>query len=775
MNKGRALSLPSIFVAFFLLLGLAFIVPWEVNAHTAVGPGGDPDSSKVAQEPRKQSLAGAFFQINPASSAVKIDGNLDEEAWQNAAVIPLIYEWLPGDNVPPPVKTDCLVTHDRHFFYVAFRALDPEPSKIRAHLMDRDATDTLIQDDHISFMLDTFNDDRRGFQFRVNPLGVQADANFSELEGYEDFSWDAIWNSAGMITEWGYAIEVAIPFHQLRFPRTAGVQTWGFSAERSYPRSVRHRITSHRRDRNVTCIICQFNKLTGIEGITPGRNLEFDPTLTGARTDERPGFVEGPMESGKFKIDPGITARWGVTPNVILNATANPDFSQVEADVAQLDVNTRFALFYPEKRPFFLEGADFFLTPFQAVFTRTVADPDAGIKLTGKLGRNALGFFSAYDKINNLIFPSNQGSQSASLDQDVRSGVFRFRRDIGQNSTLGVIYTGRTADDYYNHVAGFDGFFRFSPTKTIRFQYLHSETEYPRPTALDYGQPLDGFGGNAFMAEFVHQSRNWYSEVRYEDLDPGFRADYGYIPRVDMRELEADLHRLLWGKKGGWFTQLAFGVGGEFVYDHRGNLTDQELMVAGRYLGPLQSQASIALTQNKERHLGTLYNLTRAGLQAEIKPASGFQLSLTGQAGDAVDYTNAREADVLSLVLATEVGLGRHLNLNFSHVLENLGLRGEDIYTANLSQLRLIYNFTVRTFVRVIFQYLDVDRNTSLYVFPTEPKTRTFFSQFLFSYKLNPQTVLFLGYSDNYFGLKGVDLTQTDRTFFIKIGYAWTE
>ncbi len=763
------------YLFFLFLLVFAFVTPWKASAYSPVCPNGDLNSPGSAQEAGKKSLAGAFFQIGHAASPVKIDGSLAEEAWQRATVIPLIYEWLPGDNVPPPVKTDCLVTYDRDFFYVAFRAFDPEPSQIRAHLMDRDSTDTLIQDDHISFMLDTFNDDRRGFQFRVNPLGVQADANFSELEGYEDFSWDAIWNSAGKITEWGYAIEVAIPFHQLRFPRTAGVQTWGFSAERSYPRSVRHRITSHRRDRNVACIVCQFNKLTGIEGITPGRNLEFDPTLTGRRTDERPGFVEGPMKSGKIMADPGITARWGVTSNVILNATANPDFSQVEADVAQLDVNTRFALFYPEKRPFFLEGADFFLTPFQVVFTRTVADPDAGIKLTGKLGRNALGFFSAYDRINNLIFPSNQGSESASLDQDVWSGVFRFRRDVGQNSTLGVIYTGRAADDYYNHAAGVDGFFQFSPTKTIRFQYLHSETEYPGPTALTYGQPLDGFGGNAFMAEFIHQSRNWYSEVRYEDLSPGFRADYGYIPRVDMRQVEADIHRFIWGRKDGWFTQLAFGVGGEFVYDHQGNLTDQELMLAGRYLGPLQSQVSIALTQNKERYQGTLYDLTRVGLYAEIKPASGFLFSLTGQAGEGVDYTNARKADLLSLVFGTEVGLGRHVNLNFSHVLENLGLGGKNIYTANLSQLRLIYNFSIRAFVRAIFQYLDLDRNLSLYAFPTEPKTRTFFSQFLFSYKLNPQTVLFLGYSNNYFGLKGIDLTQTDRTFFVKIGYAWTE
>ena len=154
--------------------------------------------------------------------------------------------------------------------------------------MDRDDTDTLILDDHVSFMIDSFNDERRAFQFRVNPMGVQADANFSESEGYEDFSWDAIWNAAAKITDWGWAVEVAIPLSQLRFRDSDGPQTWGFSAERSWPRDARHRMTSHPRSRNVNCILCQFNKLTGFEGITPGRNIELDPTFT-AGPDRRHG------------------------------------------------------------------------------------------------------------------------------------------------------------------------------------------------------------------------------------------------------------------------------------------------------------------------------------------------------------------------------------------------------------------------------------------------------------------------------------------------------
>jgi hypothetical protein len=352
------------------------------------------------QAPAKPArVESARFDIPKAAAPIRIDGVLDEEAWAAAPKIPLPYEWQPGDNVPAPVDTDCRVTYDLHNLYIGFRCFDPEPKKIRAHLMDRDDTDTLIMDDHVSFMIDSFNDERRGFQFRVNPMGVQADANFSELEGYEDFSWDAIWKSAAKITDWGWAVEVAIPLGQLRFRKTDGPQTWGLSAERSWPRDARHRMTSHIRSRNVNCIICQFNKLTGFEGITPGQNIELTPTVTAVRTDamdmgEYPG---GSLARGDIKDDYGLTAKWGITPNLILNGTVNPDFSQVEADVAQLQINRRFALFYPEKRPFFLEGGDFFLTPLQAVFTRTVADPLWGTKLTGKSGRTAMGVFAAQD------------------------------------------------------------------------------------------------------------------------------------------------------------------------------------------------------------------------------------------------------------------------------------------------------------------------------------------------------------------------------------------
>jgi hypothetical protein len=728
----------------------------------------DPQDKKTAPNAKA-------YNVGPARSEIIIDGVLDEQAWADATVGDLPYEWMPGDNIPPPVDTDFLITFSTDYLYIAMRCYDPNPAQIRAHLMDRDDMDYFIQDDHISILIDPFNDERRGFQFRVNALGVQADANFSELEGYEDFSWDAIWKSGGKISDWGYGIEIAIPFNQLRFPGGEEIQTWGFSAERSYPRSVRHRITSHRRDRDQLCYLCQMNKVTGFQGMHPGLNLEIDPTLTSNRTDQREDFPGGKMKSGAVEADPGVTVRWGITPNLILNAAANPDFSQVEADIAQLEVNTRFALRYPEKRPFFLEGADFFLTPIEIVFTRTVADPAGGMKFTGKVGKYAFGFFGVYDEINNLLIPSNQGSAATSLEQGIPSGVFRIRRDIGQGSAFGALYTGRVGENYYNHVAGLDGFFRLSQTKTLSVQYLHAETDYPSETALAFGQELSAFRGDAFLAEFMHFSRNWFYILSYRDLSPGFRADYGYIPRVDLRRINGTLTRFIWGERGDWYNRLGFGANGYVIYDYDKKLTDGLVELNVTYMGPLQSNVYLSYQRLREFYFQNDYDLDQVVFFGEIKPAGGLNFNMTAMYGDAIDYSNARESRILMLSPFAEFGLGRHVSLNLRHNFQRLGLEGTKILQANLSQMRLVYNFNVRSFVRLIIQHLHVSRNTDLYLFPIDATTQTFFTQLLFSYKLNPQTVLFLGYSDNYLGMTNVDITQADRTFFIKLGYAWTK
>ncbi len=759
------------------------LVLFTLASTAAAGPQAAPPP-----QTEKQKIESPRYNVNRAASRVKVDGVLDEEAWASATIIPLPFEWQPGDNIPSPVNTECLVTYDTHNFYVAFRCYDPEPRKIRAHLMDRDDTDKLILDDHISIMIDSFNDERRAFQFRVNPLGVQADANFSESEGYEDFSWDAIWDAAGKITDWGYAIEMAIPLNQLRFKKMDGPQTWGFSAERSWPRDARHRMLSHTQPRDVACILCQFNKLTGFDGITPSQNIELNPTVTGTRTDEIPegGYPDQPLQNGKTKVDPGLTAKWGITPNLILNAAANPDFSQVEADVAQLQVNRRFALFYPEKRPFFLEGADFFLTPVQAVFTRTVADPIWGAKVTGKVGGTAIGVFTDQDEVTNLVFPANQGTTLGALENaegnamDSFGGVVRVRQDVGRMSTIGVLYTGRAATGYHNNVGGVDGFLRFNEKHSVTFQYLRSETDYPAAVAEAYGQSDSPFGGNAFFVDYSYWSRNWLAEAMYQDLGPGFRADYGFVPRVDTRDAVATVFRQFWGKPGGWFNLIRLGFQGEFIYDHAGTLTDRNLLVGLMYQGQLETQVNLHGLFARTFYGGKYFDTPLAMINSHIRPFSGSEFGLDASAGEAVDFANLRVANILAVGPRLTLNLGRHFNVTASDAYERLYLSGQTIYKVNLLQGRFIYNFSIRAFVRAIVQYQDLRQNPAMYSMPVDPKQQHVFTQFLFSYKLNPRTVFFLGYSDNALGgdleasgFGRVAITRTDRTFFLKISYAF--
>ena len=569
---------------------------------------------QAPQAPAPRVFPKVTFTVSRAASEIKIDGVLDEEAWKTAAVVPLPYEWAPGDNVPPPVETECLVTYDAKNLYVAFRAHDSKPADIRAHLMDRDDTDTLIQDDHVGVMIDTFNDERRAFQFRVNPLGVQADAVFSEQDGVEDFSWDMMWNAVGRITGDGYIVEMAFPLKQLRFKAGEGAQIWGFEAFRSWPRNVRHRISSQPRDRNKGCVLCQENKIAGLEGLAQGRNVELDPTATFGRTDELASPDAGSLTSGDPDAELGLTGRWSVTSSMTLNGTINPDFSQVEADVAQLDVNQRFALFYPEKRPFFLEGIDYFVTPIQSVFTRTVADPYYGAKLTGKQGGNAIGVFVTRDSINNLVLPSNAGSSEASLDDDVSTVVGRYRRDVGSSSTIGALYAGREGEGYHNRQIGADLFWRPTQSDAFRVQYIRTDTQYPDAVAVDYNQPKESFGGNGTWIDYQHITEKWMAFGSYEAYDSGFRADTGFVPRVDVRTFAGQAQRSWFRGAGAWFNTLDVGVLGLRTTDDGWTLTDQTVAAYVNYTGPFQTQFRFSVPRDL-----TVYE----GVQYQVLPAYG--------------------------------------------------------------------------------------------------------------------------------------------------------
>ena len=739
--------------ALFLCAGTAGAETWSPDEWLALGN----ETNEIRE-----------FDVSRAASKITIDGELDEQAWTEATVIDLPYEWFPTDNERPPVRTDCLVTYTDDYLYVAFKAFDPDPSQIRAHLMDRDDIVSYVQDDHVGVNIDTFNDERQALQFRVNPMGVQLDGTFDEFEGLEDFAWDAIWDSAAKITTWGYSVEMAIPLAQMRFPATQEAQTWGFEAFRNYPRNDRHRIASKYTDRNKECTLCQENKITGFEGLVPGKNIEIVPTVTGVINEVRDNFPDGDLETADEDAEFGVTARWGFRPNLALQATVNPDFSQVEADEAQLAVNTRFALFFPEKRPFFLEGADFFETPLNMVFTRTMADPNWGVKLTGKEGKGAIGAYFVEDDVTNILIPGNQGSQRGQLGFENEQAVLRYRHDIGARSTIGLLYTGREGEDYSNQVAGVDAFIAFNQSNVMRVQYVTTDTEYP--VELGLAPEVDGDG---FIVNYLHQTRNWFFRAIYQDLDEGFRADSGFVPRVDIKSAEATLQRAWWGTRDTWYRRWTLGIGAERVENQAGQTTDEVAQAFITFNGPYQSAGELNISTRDEFFAGQTFSLDRVQVNYNMKPSGKFRWGIVLRAGENIDFTNAQEGDEIAIQPGFQLRIGRHLNWRFDYLKQTLEVDEGDVFDVDIAQTTLVYQFNVRTFVRAIFQYQNLERDAEVFPFPVNTKQEDLLTQLLFSYKINPQTVLFLGYNENGFGTQDFSITETDRAIFLKVGYAF--
>ncbi len=414
-----------------------------------------------------------------------------------------------------------------------------------------------------------------------------------------------------------------------------------------------------------------------------------------------------------------------------------------------------------------------FQTPINAVFTRTVADPLGGLKLSGKAGANGLGLFAAYDRTTNLLFPANQGSSSALLVDSTVTTVARYRRDLGQASYVGLLYTGRESfADYHNRVAGVDAFWQLSRSNSLRIQALGSQTAYGDSVAAAFGQPLGEFTGSGISARFLHNSRHWVVDLLYDDLSPEFRADAGFVRRVDQRSVEGAVQRTFWGPRGGWYTQLRAGASGTVTFDYDGTVTDRREGLVFGYLGPSQTSISGGLNQRRTLFGGVTHDLVEASFTFQIRPSGRLLLRLHGGVGDQVDFTNNRKAFSVALVPSAQLSIGRPVTLNLSHVYQRLSFDGTHIFTANLFQARGFYHFSTRMLVRVIVQLQDVRRNPDAYGVLVEEEQRNLFTQFLFSYKLNPQTVAFLGYSDNRVGTSTVDLTQAGRTFFVKLGYA---
>ncbi len=709
------------------------------------------------------------YPVPRIEGKVQADGVLAESVWQEALVLSLDYEVKPGENIPPPVRTEVLIAYSSEFLFVAFKAYDPEPEKIRARYRERD---NIYADDYVGISLDTFNDERNAFWLSCNPLGAQGER--IEIDG-TGVTWDAIWDSGGRIHDWGYAVEMVIPFRSLRFQHTDEDQVWGIDAVRSYPRHARHHIGLFPRLRNRNCYLCQEEKIVGFAGVKPGKNIELDPTISAHRLEQRENGTKGPFAIDN-EADAGLTARWGITPNMAVSGTINPDFSQIEADVLQFEHNQQYLVTYSEKRPFFLEGSEVFSTDINIIQTRTITAPDWGVKLTGKEGKNSIGYFTARDTRTNLVFPGSERSSSTAVTMANTASVLRYRRDLPNSSTIGVTFSDREADDYYNRLGSLDANLRLTDSHKLTLQGVASSTDYSEEIDTTYNQPEDEFTGYGYNAIHVWSTRDFATYLRRRERTSDLRADLGYVTQVGMRENEAGARYYFYGPRHHWLQNGEFGMGVIYDDDYNGKVLDRGMDYWLKVYGAREFTFDGWGIVGDTYYAGQYFKNNHGSFSVSTRPNAWLYLYTRYSGGDKIDFENARPGKQFYWQGSTTLDIGRHLRLTYKFEYNQLTVQNKLLSVARINFVRAIYQFTRRAYLRVVVQNREVEYN--IYNYPStsslpDPVSIGMYGQVLFSYTINPQTVFYLGYTDNWQQDHVIDLTQTNRTIFTKLGYAW--
>jgi hypothetical protein len=674
-----------------------------------------------------------------------------------------------GDAVTQPTRA--YLSFDRDNLYVAFICRDADPSRIRARLSKRDA---IAQDDQVIVMLDTFHDRRRSYLFAVNPLGIQADALASEGRD-DDYSFDAVWKANGRLLPDGFAVLMSIPFKSVRITTEAG-GTWGLALSRVIPRNSEQSFWPYI-TRRVEGLTQQFATIERPERVSGGRNLQLIPyaaVSAGRYLDAATSAFSSPTDR-RVGLDAKVVLRDAVAVDLALN----PDFSQVESDQPQVAVNQRFELFYPEKRPFFLESASVFKyvrtapsdpttrnVPEMLFFSRRIQNPQFGARLTGKSGPWSFGAIAADDRGFNSVD-----------DARARITVARVQREFGSQSTIGAFVTSRERGLDVNRTAAFDLRLKLSPNWVFSGQAVTSRTE--RAT----GAPLDG---PAYNASLFYSSRRILYSAFYSDRSPDFRAALGFVPRTDIRQIE-QYGEYRWRPTHG--PVVAFGPNAyvRLNWNRAGDLQDWivrypfEVWLKGRtqiFVRHVQSNELFAGV-NLRGHIQTI-DVTTEWIKW-LAITEHYEWGVTpnyfppaGMAPHMGDSTNA------------SLGLTFRPTPRLRHDLTYLrsALRSRDgapIFTNNIARSNFNYQFTRELSVRAIVDYNTVDRDPLRVRLTNDDRVGV---DVLLTYQLGPSTAVYAGYTSGFQNLspdaigspaRRIDepTTEVGRQALVKLSYLW--
>jgi hypothetical protein len=748
--------------------GVAFIV----GAAAAAGAQHVPASADSTLHPGFQPNVLPVLEVQRATGPIVIDGDMDDPGWQQCRAATNFTEHRPGDNTRPPVETQAFVTYDDNNLYLGFIAHD-DPQAVRASLRARDE---IFNDDFIGIILDTYGDAAWAYELFVNPLGIAGDLRWTPNN--EDMSFDLVFDSRGKVTPHGYQVEMAVPFASLRFPEREE-QTWRATFWRTHPRSSRAQYSWAAIDRDEPCFPCQFGTLTGIRGVRRGTNLEILPSVTGSQVGSlRDAGVAGSgLDNRNPDGDIGLNLRYTFTSSLVGDAAINPDFSQVEADAQLIDVNSTFALFYPERRPFFQEGSDLFETFISAVYTRSINDPMAAVKLTGRMNGTSVGYIGGRDEHTPIILPFEEKSDVLVGDRS-DANVLRVKQTFSDGSHVGTLFTDRRfRGGGSGTVFGADATLRFLKNYRLEGQWLGSRTREPVAPQFDaqisdslfargkHTTRLDGenFNGHAMYASLERDARRWNVNLDYYQTSPTFRADNGFVTQNDNRRAIAwtGVH---FRPSSKWFDDIEPQLEVARVWNFA-NVRKDEWLVPQLFV-QFKKQTGFYTNYlwSNELFRGREFNGIRrwyAELWSEY--ADGFKPGLSFQTGRSIARNIADPVlgDIRQTSLWATVKPVDRLVIRPSYDWARLRhpTTGAAIFDGYILQSRFAYQFTRELFVRLVVQYNDF--NHGLDVDP------------LVTYRVNPFTVFYAGSTHDFreVGAVDPDLTQTERQLFVKLQY----
>ncbi|HEX7251263.1 MAG TPA: DUF5916 domain-containing protein [Thermoanaerobaculia bacterium] len=722
-------------------------------------------------------LRGDEIRIARASGPIQIDGDLSDPGWVGATRVTTWYETNPGDNIEPKVRNVGYLAYDDSYLYAAFEFSDPEPSKIRAPFGDHD--DVGSPTDYGGIILDTRNDHRTGILLLANPRGIQYDAITDDVTGNEDSSPDFYWDSAARITSTGWVLEMRVPFSSLRYSK-ADPQTWGILLYRNYPRDFRYQMFSAKLPRESNCLMCRANTLAGLEHLPPAGHLIVAPYATLKEEGVPRGDLGTPLVNKPIRGNGGVDAKWTPNENTAVDAAINPDFSQVESDVAQISVNQRFALLYPEKRPFFLEDLELFSTPIQAVYTRSITSPRWGLRATGKFDSNQYTAFVAEDRGGgSVILPGPTSSTTADQDYSSFVGMGRLRRDFGRSFASFLISDREVEGGGYNRVYGPDFQWRAGSQDTVTGQFLLSNTQTPnRPDLSDQwtGQTLNSYAGDV---SYSHSGLFWDWYTEFKDFGDDFRADNGFVPQVGYRDNYGETGYTIHPEHFP-ISRLRTFLIADYQAEQAGDMISRDISPGVGMDGIWSSFTRLRFAFDRIRSGTTTFPRNQFVYQTQFTPSRTISLILIqGWVGDQIDFDNSRPGRGADVNVQATVRPTSHLKLDlvaersFVNVDLHAGRGYQRLFTADIGRLKATYVFSARSFVRLIGQYVATTRDPSLYISAVNRKDGDFTASALFAYKLNWQSVMFVGYGDERTLTDTEQWAKASRQFFLKVSYAF--